>query len=133
MTKIQPVRINNQLNRVESQGKTFVFDLSVTHANVHGRRLHARQSTSVLVPATDTSVEKSREVGPTNFWFLETEIIKHYLMIQAPHEFILSLSDPTLMNNINKRVKRLYFSAGSFDGRVQIMSDVDQLVTVSYA
>lgn len=133
MAKIIPAKINNQLGKVESEGKTLVFDMSVTMANIHGRRLHARQSTSSLIPHSDLSTEQTREVTPTNFWVVSPLEVKHYLMIQGPHAFYVDLADSNLNNSITVKAKRLYFFAGEFTGRLSVRSDIDQQITVSYA
>ena len=133
MAKIIPAKINNTLGKVDSKGKTLVFDISVTMANIHGRRLHAIQSTSSLIPHEDLSVELTREVTPENFWVVSPLEVKHFLMIQAPHAFYVDLADPNLNNSITVEAKRLYFFAGKFDGRLSVRSDIDQQITVSYA
>lgn len=133
MSRTVATRINNSLARVEDRGKTLVFDLSVTMANIHGKRLHARQSTSSLIPPTDTSVDLSRSVSDVDFWVIPDLEIKHFLMIQAPHDFFLDITDSNLQNSVSFEVKRLHFFAGKFSGRLTLRSDIEQLIAISYA
>jgi hypothetical protein len=133
MARIIPAKINNKLGKIEDQGQTLVFDMSVTKATVNSRGIHARQSTSVLIPHSDPFTQLSRSVGPSNFWINDELVIKHFWMIEGPHKFMLDVADSTLFSSVTFPVKRLWFYAGQYEGRITIRSNEEQTIKLSYA
>lgn len=133
MPKIIPAQINNRLGKVEDKGQTLTFDMSVTKSTVNSRAIHARQTTSVLVPHSDPFTQLSRSVGPSNFWINDELELKHFIMIEGPHEFMLDIADSTLFSSVTFPVKRLWFYAGQYSGRITIRSNVEQTIKLSYA
>tara|TARA_B100000214_G_scaffold357534_2_gene317265 strand:+ start:71364 stop:71759 length:396 start_codon:yes stop_codon:yes gene_type:complete len=128
-----PIKVNSTIHRPKDVGVTYTFDVAISSATVWTTSVVSRQSTSALVPHSDTLTRQSRMVSPTDFWLLPEYNQKHFLLLEAPYNFILELGDSSLYNTVALDIKRVFCFAGQFSGRLTIRSEIEQSIKISYA